>query len=77
MTSQFLAIYYLNDLDHYIKEKLKCKYYVRYMDDFLILDQDKERLKYIYREIMQKLEELSLLINKKSNLYRVSRGFSF
>ena len=55
MTSQFLAIYYLNDLDHYIKEKLKCKYYVRYMDDFLILDQDKERLKYIYREIMQKL----------------------
>ena len=32
MSSQFLAIFYLNDLDHYIKEKLKCKYYIRYMD---------------------------------------------
>ena len=41
MTSQFLAIFYLNDLDHYIKEELKCKYYVRYMDDFLILDTNK------------------------------------
>ena len=31
MTSQFLAIYYLNELDHYIKEELGIKYYVRYM----------------------------------------------
>ncbi|MDO4526613.1 MAG: RNA-directed DNA polymerase [Candidatus Saccharibacteria bacterium] len=35
MTSQFLAIFYLNDLDHYIKEELKCRYYIRYMDDFV------------------------------------------
>ena len=34
MTSQILAIFYLNDLDHYIKEELKIKYYVRYQDDF-------------------------------------------
>lgn len=32
MTSQILAIYYLNDVDHIIKEKYKCKYYIRYMD---------------------------------------------
>lgn len=32
MTSQILAIFYLNDLDHYIKEELKVKYYVRYQD---------------------------------------------
>lgn len=38
MTSQFLAIYFLNGLDHYIKEELKCNYYIRYMDDFLIFD---------------------------------------
>ena len=36
MTSQILAIFYLNDLDHYIKEELKIKYYVRYQDDFLL-----------------------------------------
>ncbi|MBR3056236.1 RNA-directed DNA polymerase [Candidatus Saccharibacteria bacterium] len=34
MTSQFLAIYYLNDLDHYIKEVLGCRWFIRYMDDF-------------------------------------------
>jgi len=33
--SQMLAVFYLNDLDHFIKEKLGCKYYVRYMDDEL------------------------------------------
>ena len=38
MTSQFLAIYFLNGLDHYIKEELKCNYYIRYLDDFLIFD---------------------------------------
>lgn len=32
MTSQVLAIFYLNDMDHFIKEKLKIKYYVRYQD---------------------------------------------
>lgn len=32
MTSQILAIIYLNNLDHFIKEKLKAKYYIRYMD---------------------------------------------
>ena len=32
MSSQFLAILYLNELDHYIKENLKIKYYIRYMD---------------------------------------------
>lgn len=32
MTSQVLAIFYLNDLDHFIKETLKIKYYVRYQD---------------------------------------------
>jgi len=77
MTSQFLAIYFLNDLDHYIKEKLKCKYYVRYMDDFIIFDVNKERLKVVWREIEEKLTELRLKMNPKSGLYRLSAGFSF
>ena len=28
-----LAVFYLNEFDHFIKEKLNCKYYIRYMDD--------------------------------------------
>lgn len=44
-TSRIFAIYYLNDLDHYIKEKLRIKCYVRYLDDFLLIHPDKEYLK--------------------------------
>ena len=77
MSSQFLAIFYLNDIDHYIKEQLGCKYYIRYMDDLLILDTDKEKLKEYYHIITKKIEKLDLKINKNSNIYRSSKGFSF
>ncbi len=77
MTSQFLAIFYLNDLDHYIKENLKCKYYIRYMDDFLILDTDKERLKKIQTKIFKELEKIKLNVNEKSNIYKSSSGYVF
>ena len=77
MTSQFLAIYYLNDLDHYIKETLHCKYYIRYMDDFLIPDSSKEKLKSIWQKINQKIVKLDLRTNSKSNIYRGSKGFGF
>lgn len=40
MTSQFLSIYYLYKLDHLIVDDLHLKYYVRYMDDFIIFDND-------------------------------------
>ena len=62
MTSQFLAIYYLNDLDHYIKEKLRCKYYVRYMDDFIILDTNKEKLKEIFKILEIEINKLDLKV---------------
>lgn len=77
MTSQLLAIYFLNDLDHYIKEKLHCKYYVRYMDDFIIFDHDKERLKVIKGLIEEKLKEFKLELNNKTNIYDLNHGFGF
>lgn len=77
MSSQFLAIYFLNDLDHFIKEKLKCKYYVRYMDDLLILDTNKKKLKNIFKIIANEVRSINLDINKKSNIYRSSNGFTF
>ena len=46
MTSQILAIFYLNDLDHFIKEELKIKYYIRYQDDFCLFHNSKEYLKF-------------------------------
>ncbi len=77
MVSQFLAIFFLNEIDHYIKEKLDCKYYIRYMDDLVILDVNKEKLKRIYNIISEKLNALKLRVNKKSNIYSCSNGFSF
>ena len=77
MTSQILGIFYLNDVDHYIKEKLKFKYYVRYMDDILIVDTDKEKLFNSYNLIEKEINKLNLEINSKSNLYKLSNGISF
>lgn len=42
--SQIMELLVLNDLDHYIKERLKIKYYIRYMDDFILIHPDKEYL---------------------------------
>lgn len=44
LTSQFFANVYLNELDHFVKEQLRAKYYVRYVDDFVILHVHKEAL---------------------------------
>ena len=76
-TSQILAIYYLNELDHYIKEKLKIKYYIRYMDDFILLHRDKEYLKYCKDKIKEKIEELDLKLNKKTQIYDLDKGLNF
>lgn len=77
MTSQFLAIYYLSDIDHLIIEKLGCKYVCHYMDDIVILDTDKEKLKKIWKIIDNEIRKLNLKTNKKSNLYRLTRGVDF
>jgi len=77
MTSQLLAIYFLNDLDHYIKKQLHCKYYIRYMDDFIIFSHDKERLKEIKNIISEKLIDFKLELNKKTNIYDLNHGFGF
>lgn len=44
MTSQFLSIFYLYELDHYIVNNLGLKYMVRYMDDYIIISNDKTKL---------------------------------
>lgn len=78
MTSQILAIFYLNELDHFIKEKLHIKYYIRYMDDGVLLSNDKEHLKYCLNEIIKILDEYKLEINNKTKIINVSKeGLDF
>lgn len=77
MTSQILAIFYLNDMDHFIKEKLKIKYYIRYQDDFLLFHPSKEYLKYCFEEIKKFLNKEKLTLNRKSRLYKSTNNFIF
>lgn len=77
MTSQILAIFYLNDLDHYIKNELKIKYYVRYQDDFLLFHENKDSLKYCLEKIREFLANEKLSLNNKTRIYKSTNNFIF
>lgn len=77
MTSQIIASLYLNELDHYITEKLKIKYYIRYMDDGILISEDKDYLKYCLNEIKEILKEYDLVLNRKTRIYKSSEGIEF
>jgi retron-type reverse transcriptase len=66
LTSQLFANIYLNELDHFIKEKLGVRYYLRYMDDFLIFHEDPKKLVVFKREVDGFVSsELLLKLGKK------------
>ncbi len=79
LTSQFFANIYLNELDYFIKHKLKVKYYIRYVDDFVLLHTSKEQLKKWMKEIKSFLEnKLELKLHPdKSKIIPLSRGIDF
>jgi RNA-directed DNA polymerase len=77
-TSQFFANIYLHKLDMFVKNNLKIKYYVRYMDDFVLLLKDKQMAKEVFVQIQLFLKnELKLLLNEKSRYYPCSFGANF
>ena len=77
-TSQYFANIYLNKFDVYIKYNLCIKYYVRYMDDFIILVNSKNDAKDILNRIRLFLNEnLKLELNKKTNYYPNKYGVNF
>jgi retron-type reverse transcriptase len=77
--SQICAIYYPNEIDHYIKEQLHIKGYGRYMDDSYFISDDIDYLKYCKNEIENKLSELKISVNNNiTNITRFTCGnFSF
>lgn len=72
MSSQIMAIFYLNDLDHFIKEKLRIHHYIRYMDDLILIHPDKEYLKYCLCQIEEKVKNLKLKLNHKTQITELS-----
>ena len=78
LTSQMFANLYLNELDQFCKHKLHLHYYIRYMDDFVILSPDKEQLRSWLAQIEQFLrEELKLEFNPKTTILAAKNGIDF
>jgi retron-type reverse transcriptase len=79
LTSQLFANIYMDELDQFIKQELKVKYYLRYTDDFLIISEDKTYLEKILPPIVSFLQdELRLKIHdEKTKIQKTSQGVDF
>lgn len=82
-TSQWLANFYLQEFDHIIKEKLKIKHYVRYMDDCILFGNNKKKLHKARREIQEYLNTIGLNLKHNWQVYKLDKrpldflGFKF
>lgn len=77
LTSQYFANHYLSELDHFIKEQLYCKSYVRYMDDLVVWDEDKGTLMQKLSVIKRYVEDSLHLRLKLPQLNKAERGLPF
>lgn len=68
--SQWFANFFLQPFDHYIKEQLKVKCYVRYMDDCVIFGRNKKELHQKLEAIKQYLEKMDLQLKSNYQIYR-------
>lgn len=72
--SQITELAVLDDLDHYIKERLRIKHYLRYMDDFILIHEDKSVLRAALAEIEKRLSALGMTLNKKTQILPLKNG---
>jgi hypothetical protein len=77
LTSQHVANLYLGELDHFVKETLRAKGYVRYMDDFVLWAADKATLRGWWVEVERFARERLRLELKPPQINRVERGMPF
>lgn len=79
LTSQLFANIYLHELDEFVKYVLREPFYIRYMDDFIVLSGSKPQLHTVRREVENFLNcNLRLKLNNKTQIFPVeSRGVDF
>lgn len=79
LTSQYFANIYLSELDQFIKHKLRAKYYIRYTDDFVILDKNKDYLEKLIIPISKFLKnQLNLSLHPDKIIIRkYNQGIDF
>lgn len=73
-TSPWLAELYLQPLDHFIKQKLGVKHYIRYADDLVLIGSTKRKLHKAMNEILNFLDELGLNARKDRQLFLIQRN---
>lgn len=75
---QLAGILVLSDLDHFIKERLRAKHYIRYMDDFIIISESKEYLEKCLEQIGDELHKIGFTLHpKKTRIYPLKEGIQF
>ncbi len=78
LTSQVFGNFYLDELDHFVKHVLRCRRYVRFMDDFLLWNQSASQLEHWKQEISEHLRDrLKVELKPGTRLGPVSDGVSF
>ncbi len=78
LTSQFFANVYLNELDQFVKHELKCRFYLRYVDDFILLAESEDQLLKWRQALSGFLEDhLALRLRGGDRVRRVSDGADF
>lgn len=76
-TSQIFGMIYLDPVDRLIKEKLQIKVFSRYMDDFILVDSDKQKLKNALVQIRLACQKLNLELNSKTQIFPLKNGFTY
>jgi len=76
-TSQLLALMFLDEFDHWVKERLHARYYGRYMDDFYIIHESKEYLQDCWCQINGQMDRLKLDLNEKTGIFPLRNGLNF
>lgn len=75
---QIAGVSVLDGMDHYIKERLRIKYYVRYMDDFILIHEGKDYLEKCLDEIRDYVRPLGFELHpKKTRIYPITDGIKF
>lgn len=77
LTSQFWANVYLNPIDHFIKRELGCKGFVRYVDDLLLFDNDKNTLWHWKERLVKRMAGQRLTLHRGAHPRPVSEGVPF
>ena len=75
--SQLVELAVLDPVDHYIKERLRIRHYVRYMDDFILIHHDRAVLENAKKEITARVNALGLEMNRKTQISPLRNGIRF